>query len=109
AYNGKNFRQFKYDTKMAAAYARYAGKPAPTPDPAVLRIGSDGMLVRELQTLLRQAGFSLHVDGDFGPATRRTVQAFQRENGLIADGVVGPKTWAALEAVLGVDLNSGGG
>lgn len=35
-------------------------------------------------------------DGYFGPATERRVKAWQRNNGLTADGVVGPKTWAKM-------------
>ena len=37
-------------------------------------------------------------DGKFGPATERALREFQRGAGLADDGVVGPKTWAALVA-----------
>jgi hypothetical protein len=42
----------------------------------------------------------LHIadDGQFGPGTRSAVLAFQGNHGLTADGIVGPKTWAALFA-----------
>lgn len=36
------------------------------------------------------------VDGEFGPGTYQAVCSFQRENGLVGDGVVGPLTWAKL-------------
>jgi Putative peptidoglycan binding domain len=39
----------------------------------------------------------LAIDGDFGPLTRLAVQEFQRRSGLIADGIVGPMTAAALK------------
>lgn len=57
----------------------------------VLRFGSKGDKVKELQTLL-----GIKVDGDFGPITKRIVVAYQLSKGLVGDGVVGDKTWASL-------------
>ena len=63
----------------------------------MLREGSDGQDVKRLQRLLAGQGFSPGAaDGQFGPRTRAAVEAFQRARGLEVDGVVGPKTWAAL-------------
>jgi peptidoglycan hydrolase-like protein with peptidoglycan-binding domain len=39
-------------------------------------------------------------DGIYGPRTEAAVKYFQRANGLVADGIVGQKTWAALEAAV---------
>ncbi len=59
--------------------------------------GSKGAAVKELQTLLKQAGFYTQaLDGSFGPVTDAAVRKFQKANGLTVDGVAGPKTWAAL-------------
>ncbi|MCQ4319729.1 N-acetylmuramidase domain-containing protein [Stutzerimonas stutzeri] len=62
----------------------------------VLRNGSRGLAVRQLQTQLNGHGAGLYVDGDFGAATEAAVRAYQRKVGLVADGVAGAKTLAAL-------------
>lgn len=59
--------------------------------------GSQGQHVIDLQWRLNAWGY-YHgpVDGYFGAATSEAVKLFQRRNGLPADGIVGPDTWAAL-------------
>ncbi|MFE4108316.1 peptidoglycan-binding protein [Almyronema epifaneia] len=52
--------------------------------------------VMALQLALQKQGFNLVADGAYGPGTAMAVEAFQRRNGLIADGIVGRKTWAKL-------------
>jgi peptidoglycan hydrolase-like protein with peptidoglycan-binding domain len=63
-----------------------------------LRPGASGPDVRELQKALRKAGFSVKVDGQFGPSTVRAVKRFQRAAQLTPSGTVGRKTVAALRA-----------
>jgi peptidoglycan hydrolase-like protein with peptidoglycan-binding domain len=46
--------------------------------------------------MLQAHGYSLAVDGIFGPKTSLTVEAFQASRGLTADGIVRPDTWSAL-------------
>lgn len=46
--------------------------------------------------LIRQGALRAEADGVYGPATRDAVQGFQRRQGLAADGVIGPETWARL-------------
>jgi peptidoglycan hydrolase-like protein with peptidoglycan-binding domain len=59
--------------------------------------GDSGASVSTLQRLLAQRGFDPGpVDGDFGAGTQAALVAFQRANGLEADGVCGPRSWAAL-------------
>jgi len=53
--------------------------------------------VELLQEELTQLGFRLRADGVFGPATKRMVIRFQRAKHLTADGIVGKRTWGALE------------
>jgi putative chitinase len=66
----------------------------------VLRPGDSGPHVLDVQTRLRQFGFSPGArDGVFGEATRAAVIAFQRSERLLADGIVGRRTAAALGIV----------
>ena len=65
----------------------------------ILKRDSSGPEVMNLQSLLKQLGFDPNgVDGHFGPGTEAAVIAFQTSKGLVADGVVGPNTMAALQA-----------
>jgi len=65
-----------------------------------LRKGAEGELVKKLQARLNElTGAELNVDGKFGAKTESAVIHFQDLHGLTADGVVGPKTWAALGAL----------
>jgi Putative peptidoglycan binding domain len=61
-----------------------------------LRQGSQGSQVRTMQQRLLERGWAITADGNFGPQTHQTVVAFQREQQLVPDGIVGPATWAAL-------------
>ena len=61
-----------------------------------LREGSRGLYVEELQEMLDKRGYTLKVDGIFGSKTLEAVEAFQADNGLVVDGVVGSKTWGKL-------------
>lgn len=62
----------------------------------VLRRGSFGSAVVELQKLLIAKEMALSIDGDFGPATELAVIIFQTNNGLLTDGIVGRQTWDKL-------------
>ncbi|MFE6489442.1 peptidoglycan-binding protein [Streptomyces sp. NPDC057757] len=59
--------------------------------------GATGADVAEAQCLLRRAGISPGgIDGMFGPLTLRAVKTFQQREGLVADGMLGPRSWKAL-------------
>jgi hypothetical protein len=81
---------------------RIAGAPGEVPPVTVtetrplLKTGSSGAAVRELQQLLNSLGFTCAVDGGFGPNTTSAVERFQEAHGLRVDGKVGPDTWRAL-------------
>lgn len=64
----------------------------------LIKRGAKGAAVVEIQNALRAAGHELVPDGDFGPITERAVKMFQAAHGLEVDGIVGPKTAAALVA-----------
>ncbi|HKP88481.1 MAG TPA: peptidoglycan DD-metalloendopeptidase family protein [Thermoleophilaceae bacterium] len=57
----------------------------------LLREGSHGPDVRQLQRALRQLGFGLHVDGDYGPKTVRTIRRYERREHMKVDGIVGAR------------------
>ena len=72
----------------------------PSPTPKSLQRGFTGSdAVREVQKRLKELGYYKgSADGDFGPATEKAVIAFQKANGLTADGKVGEKTLAKLNS-----------
>jgi hypothetical protein len=71
---------------------------------------NDPEWVAHLQRMLIEQGHDPGpVDGAFGPRTDAAVRAFQAERGLEADGIVGPRTWAALNGEEPPAPPSGGG
>ncbi|WP_329613177.1 amidase [Streptomyces brevispora] len=64
-----------------------------------LQEGAAGDGVKRLQRALTATlGSTVGIDGSFGPATTTAVRGYQTSRGLTADGIVGPATWAALQA-----------
>lgn len=66
--------------------------------PPTIRRGDIGSPVLEAQRRLEARGYDLTPDSIFGRATDAAVKQFQRARGLVADGIVGPATWARLLA-----------
>ena len=70
--------------------------------PGILRRGSSGTAVRELQFYLYLLSAyessipAVGIDGSFGAATENAVRAYQRFAGLTVDGIVGRATWESL-------------
>ena len=72
-------------------------KATPTPTPTVLKTGTKGTKVKELQNKLIQLGYLTgKADGVYGAKTAEAVKAFQKANKLTADGVAGTKTLSKL-------------
>ena len=65
-----------------------------------VKLGSTGYAVRAVQdqtnSRASRYGYSVAVDGIFGPTTQLAVGAFQAAGKIAADGIVGPVTWQAL-------------
>jgi hypothetical protein len=63
--------------------------------------------VKQVQTALENAGFNPgKIDGKMGKRTKIAIVKFQKENGLAADGKVGPRTWAELGKFLNITSES---
>lgn len=77
-----------------------SGEAAPAPlipakdskNRPTLRRGAQGDLVK-----IVQAKVGVGTDGDFGPRTEAAVRRFQRDHGLVPDGIVGPASWKAID------------
>lgn len=100
-------KQYRLDDASIAGYGRPDWEMACLPEEQaarpVLRRGASGKEVKTLQEALLASGCSCGdqgADGVFGQATESAVRKFQALYGLAADGVVGVKTWAKLEAVM---------
>lgn len=92
-------------------YSQSNSKPSTGASGASTRVLKNGMTgedVRALQQKLIRAGMNLGkwgADGDFGDCTEMAVRRFQTQQGLAVDGQAGPKTMAALDAVLAAQKN----
>ena len=85
----------------AAASEPTTATTAPAAPRSPLKPGDTGAAVKTLQRALARLGYpSGAVDGQYGPSTTKAVKQFQGANRLTADGVLGPKTLAALTSAL---------
>jgi len=85
------------DPMPAATTGSSSAEPDTDGSLPILKKGAKGSAVAQLQIQLQGLGFDTGgSDGVFGDQTEAAVQAFQEEQGLEADGVVGPATWDAL-------------
>lgn len=62
---------------------------------------SDKPTDKDIQQALKNAGiYTGPIDGNLGPKSKKAIKAFQEQNGLTADGKVGPRTWKKLSSYL---------
>jgi hypothetical protein len=108
-YNGPGYRANRYDAKLAQAFARHSSatsadtgpRPATTePAGRLLKHGDRGAAVADVQVALTAAGYPVRADGVFGPLTAEAVRRYQRDHGLVVDGIAGPSTLSSLRASL---------
>lgn len=95
-YNG-NGQARVYGAKIESAYRRQSGGRRSSP---LLRMGSKGQSVEQMQVQLQQLGFQIDTDGDFGSSTRHVVREFQAAHGLKVDGVAGATTLRTIASAL---------
>lgn len=88
---------------IGTSFAQAEPATAAAPDWPLVQTGHTGDRVTTVQHLLRHDGADIEADGDFGPLTKSAVEAFQSDNGLGSDGIVGPLTWPELT----VDVDEG--
>ena len=81
----------QYDQEVCSSVDPAAPVFAPT-----LRRGDQNEYVKAWQTFLNLHGIPCQPDGIFGSKTEKAVKQWQTEHGLVADGIIGPKTWASI-------------
>lgn len=91
--------------KIDSAFKKTPAKPqdlgmTPKQVSSVLKVGSKGEFVKELQENLKKLGYLIDPDGQFGTETEAAVKQFQREQNLVADGWAGPRTVEAISKQL---------
>jgi len=88
----------EFRSQVSAIMAGIAPAPSIIPgkdsaDRPTLRRGDSGNLVKTIQTKV-----GVPANGMFDAATEAAVRQFQRDHGLVPDGIVGPRTWASIAA-----------
>jgi len=78
----------------------------------VLQDGSSGPIVNDLQEILTNGApgqwdtTPQGIDGQFGPHTRASVEAFQKWGGVAVDGIIGDQTWDVSLHAMSSDLET---
>lgn len=89
-YNGLDDR-IRFLNKAKKVFGLSEGSNDVAPGTSVV-----GKTTAEIQAALNKNGFKIEVDGKAGPATIAAIKAFQKYNGLVPDGVIGPVTAGVL-------------
>jgi peptidoglycan hydrolase-like protein with peptidoglycan-binding domain len=93
-------------TPTTAAELKAEAQQAPA---AAVETAANLTREQQIQQALKNAGlYNGNIDGKIGPASKKAIEAFQKQNGLKVDGKVGPKTWMALEHYLNGQAQAAG-
>lgn len=107
-YNGPAYKKNRYDTKMADAYAVYLKKLAGKVTSDGIPAGGNDTIKTIQRDLKRLKFYGGMVDGVDGPKTKAAIKAFQKANGLVADGKYGKMTDEAVDRAIAALDRSGG-
>lgn len=99
-------RRLKNAYNLKAEFPEKAVEPEPKPEPdkeiywppRMICKGMTGDDVAVLQALLKARGYTCDITGEFDVKTHNMTIAFQSEQGLVQDGIAGPRTWSAILA-----------
>lgn len=101
----RGYRNYPWDCVLRYTGEKTSEAPAASTAPAktinaklhMLKRGDKGPAVAMMQAALKYHGYDPKwIDGDFGNRSHNMLMAFQAENGLVADGICGAESWAAL-------------
>lgn len=95
-----NSRYEKSDMSISESQREMMSKLLGSSSRRMLKRGAKGVTVRALQLYLRDHGFAIKADGNFGPETEKALKAYQKGAGIPADGVAGAKTFARIKAAI---------
>lgn len=96
---------------LAALVAALVVLSAPSPVKAdnehdTLHFGDRSMEVAAVQLELQSMGYAVDVTGFYGQKTYKAIVHWQKANGLVPDGVVGPKTWSTFDLTDGASASA---
>lgn len=91
------FKLYEWDREVLGKIVTVQPAKAPGDYYPTLKQGSRGEYVLAWQKYLNMSGYICGLeDGKFGKNTKIAVMDFQRDHGLVPDGIIGPKTWNAI-------------